>query len=167
MGWRRSADCSWRSSKGRRAVFATSSPQRSSSEKARAGRSGESRRYPIRSRISCGRHGRKAPAERQGVLPRVRGAAQGEGGEVHTCKLYLPITGVGTAGRRATTGSSATCATRGGGESHTGWGERFEHPTKTWACATHKQFTMQAVAVAIAKATWTCEEAMREVLGAG
>ena len=25
---------------------------------------------------------------------------------------------------------------------------------KTWACATHKQFTMQAVAVAIAKATW-------------
>ena len=44
----------------------------------------------------------------------------------------------------------------GDGESHTGWGERFEHPTKTWACATHscKQFTMQAVAVAIAKATW-------------
>ena len=41
-----------------------------------------------------------------------------------------------------------------------------------WACATHKQFTMQAVAVAIAKATWAwvrgkCEEAMREVLGAG
>ena len=36
----------------------------------------------------------------------------------------------------------------------------------------HKQFTMQAVAVAIAKATWAwvrgkCEEAMREVLGAG
>jgi len=26
---------------------------------------------------------------------------------------------------------------------------------------------MQAVAVAIAKATWKCEEAMREVLGAG
>ena len=24
---------------------------------------------------------------------------------------------------------------------------RFEHPTKTWACATHKQFTMQVVAV--------------------
>ena len=42
----------------------------------------------------------------------------------------------------------------GDGESHTGWGERFEHPTKTWACATHKQFTMQMVAVAIAKATW-------------
>ena len=42
----------------------------------------------------------------------------------------------------------------GDGETHTGWGERFEHPTKTWACATHKQFTMQAVAVAIAKATW-------------
>jgi hypothetical protein len=39
------------------------------------------------------------------------------------------------------------------GESHTGWGERFEHPTKTWACATHKQFTMQMVAVAIVKAT--------------
>ena len=60
----------------------------------------------------------------------------------------------------------------GDGETHTGWGERFEHPTKTWACATHKQFTMQAVAVAVAKATWNwvrgkCEEAMREVLGAG
>jgi hypothetical protein len=45
----------------------------------------------------------------------------------------------------------------GDGESHTGWGERFEHPTKTWVCATQKQFTMQAqwrsgaVAVAIAK----------------
>ena len=44
--------------------------------------------------------------------------------------------------------------------------------THTWACATHKQFNMQAVAVAIAKATWAwvrgkCEEAMREVLGAG
>ena len=26
----------------------------------------------------------------------------------------------------------------GDGESHTGWGERFEHPTKTWACAAHK-----------------------------
>ena len=57
----------------------------------------------------------------------------------------------------------------GDGESHTVGGERFEHPTKTWACATHKQFTM--VAVAIAKATWNwvrgkCEEAMREVLGA-
>ena len=52
----------------------------------------------------------------------------------------------------------------GDGETHTGWGERFEHPTKTWACATHKQFTMQAVAVAIAKATrGKCEEAMREV----
>jgi hypothetical protein len=24
----------------------------------------------------------------------------------------------------------------GDGESHTGWRERFEHPTKTWACAT-------------------------------
>ena len=45
----------------------------------------------------------------------------------------------------------------GDGETHTGWGERFEHPTKTWACATHKQFTMQAVAVAIAKATWKRE----------
>jgi hypothetical protein len=48
----------------------------------------------------------------------------------------------------------------------------FEHPTKTWACATHKQFTMQTVAVAITKATWNwvrgkCEKAMREVLGAG
>ena len=29
----------------------------------------------------------------------------------------------------------------GDGETHTGWGERFEHPTKTWACAAHKQFT--------------------------
>ena len=45
----------------------------------------------------------------------------------------------------------------GDGETHTGWGERFEHPTKTWACATHKQFTMQTVAVAIAKATWKRE----------
>jgi hypothetical protein len=58
------------------------------------------------------------------------------------------------------------------GETHTGWGEIFEHSTKMWACATHKQFTMQMVAVAIAKATWNwvrgkCEEAMREVLGAG
>jgi hypothetical protein len=34
-----------------------------------------------------------------------------------------------------------------------GISNRFEHPTKTWACATHKQFAMQAVAVTIAKAT--------------
>jgi hypothetical protein len=52
---------------------------------------------------------------------------------------------------------SHVCHT-GGGETHTGWGERFEHPTKTWACATHKQFTMQMVAVAIAKATWNWVE---------
>jgi hypothetical protein len=50
--------------------------------------------------------------------------------------------------------------------------ERFEHPAKMWACATHKQFTMQMVAMAIAKATWNwvrgkCEEAMREVFGSG
>jgi hypothetical protein len=57
----------------------------------------------------------------------------------------------------------------GDGESHMGWGERCEHPTKTWACAMHKQFAMQAVAVAIAKVTWKgkSEEAMREVSGAG
>ena len=38
-------------------------------------------------------------------------------------------------------------------QDYTYWGGKFEHPTKTWACATHKQFTVQAVAVAIAKAT--------------
>ena len=52
---------------------------------------------------------------------------------------------------------SHVCHT-GDSETHTGWGERFEHPTKTWACATHKQFTMQMVAVAIAKATWNWVE---------
>ena len=49
---------------------------------------------------------------------------------------------------------SHVCHTGDGESHHTGWGERFEHPTKTWACTTHKQFTMQMVAVAIAKATW-------------
>jgi hypothetical protein len=35
-----------------------------------------------------------------------------------------------------------------------GGGRDLSTSTKTWACATHKQFTMQMVAVAIAKATW-------------
>jgi hypothetical protein len=37
----------------------------------------------------------------------------------------------------------------GDGESHTGRGEIFEHPTKTWACATHKQAVAVAVAVSV------------------
>ena len=47
--------------------------------------------------------------------------------------------------------------------------ERFEHPGKTWASATHRQFSLQAVAVATANATysWVESEArrvLREVL---
>ena len=47
--------------------------------------------------------------------------------------------------------------------------ERFDHPARTWASATHKQFSMQATAVATVNATydWVASEAkrvMREVL---
>mgnify|MGYP003726203183 CR=1 FL=1 len=53
---------------------------------------------------------------------------------------------------------------------HNSWDERFEHPAKTWASATHRQFTMQAVAVAMAEATYKwmeekCKSATRAVLG--
>ena len=46
--------------------------------------------------------------------------------------------------------------------------ERFDHPARTWASATHKQFSMQATAVATVNATydWVAAEAkrvMREV----
>jgi hypothetical protein len=49
-------------------------------------------------------------------------------------------------------------------------GARFEHPARTWASMTHKQFSMQATAVATVNATydWVAAEAkrvMREVLG--
>ena len=45
---------------------------------------------------------------------------------------------------------------------------RFDHPARTWASATHKQFSMQATAVAPVNATydWAASEAkrvMREV----
>lgn len=55
-------------------------------------------------------------------------------------------------------------------EASNSYAERFENPAKTWASATHRQFSMQAVAVATAKATyrWVANEgkrAMREVLG--
>ena len=48
--------------------------------------------------------------------------------------------------------------------------ERFDHPGKTWASATHRQFSLEAVAVATANATysWVESEArrvLREVLG--
>ena len=47
---------------------------------------------------------------------------------------------------------------------------RFEHPARTWASVTHKQFSMQATTVATVNATydWVAAEAkrvMREVLG--
>ena len=63
---------------------------------------------------------------------------------------------------------SATHA--GDGVAHNSWDERFEHPAKTWASATHRQFTMQAVAVAMAEATYKwmeekCKSATRAVLG--
>ena len=49
-------------------------------------------------------------------------------------------------------------------------GARFEHPARTWASVTHKQFSMQATTVATVNATydWVAAEAkrvMREVLG--
>jgi len=55
-------------------------------------------------------------------------------------------------------------------EGHNSWEERFEHPARTWASVTHRQFTLQAVAVATAEATYTwveekCRRVMREVLG--
>ena len=48
--------------------------------------------------------------------------------------------------------------------------ERFDHLGKTWASATHRQFSLQAVAVATVNATydWVKSEAkrvLREVLG--
>ena len=56
-------------------------------------------------------------------------------------------------------------------EAHHSFEERFEHPGKTWASVTHRQFSLQAVAVATANATysWVESEArrvLREVLNA-
>ena len=55
-------------------------------------------------------------------------------------------------------------------EEHSSFEERFDHPGKTWASVTHRQFSLQAVAVATANATysWVESEArrvLREVLG--
>ena len=56
-------------------------------------------------------------------------------------------------------------------EEHGSFEERFEHPGKTWASVTHRQFSLQAVAVATVNATysWVESEArgvLREVLNA-
>jgi hypothetical protein len=34
------------------------------------------------------------------------------------------------------------------------WDERFEHPARTWASASHRAFTLQATGVAMANATY-------------
>ena len=48
-------------------------------------------------------------------------------------------------------------------EAHHSFEERFEHPGKTWASVTHRQFSLQAVAVATVNATyrWVESEARR------
>jgi hypothetical protein len=37
---------------------------------------------------------------------------------------------------------------------HRSWDERFEHPARTWASASHRAFTLQATGVAMANATF-------------
>jgi len=37
---------------------------------------------------------------------------------------------------------------------HDAWNERFEHPARTWASASHRAFTLQATGVAMANATY-------------
>ena len=37
---------------------------------------------------------------------------------------------------------------------HDAWDERFEHPARTWASASHRSFTHQATGVAMANATY-------------
>ena len=56
-------------------------------------------------------------------------------------------------------------------EAHHSFEERFEHPGKTWASVTHRQFSLQVLAVATVNATyrWVESEArrvLREVLNA-
>ena len=48
--------------------------------------------------------------------------------------------------------------------------ERFEHPARTWASSSHREFTHAAVGIAMAAATFrfmqeTAKTAMRRVLG--
>ena len=54
---------------------------------------------------------------------------------------------------------------------HCAWDERFEHPARTWASASHRAFTLQATGMAMANATYefmraNATEEMRRVLGA-
>ena len=54
---------------------------------------------------------------------------------------------------------------------HCAWDERFEHPARMWASASHRAFTLQATGVAMANATYefmraNATEEMRRVLGA-
>ena len=37
---------------------------------------------------------------------------------------------------------------------HHSWDERFEHPARTWASASHRSFTLQAVGVAMVNSTY-------------
>ena len=79
-----------------------------------------------------------------------------KGGDIHTYMQTVFLTHYGGwhSGATGDDGFLNHVCHSGDGETHTGWGERFEHPTKMWACVTHKQFTMQAVVVAIVKAMW-------------
>ena len=44
---------------------------------------------------------------------------------------------------------------------HDTWDERFEHPAKTWASASHRAFMLQATGVAMANATYVMREKSR------
>jgi hypothetical protein len=72
---------------------------------------------------------------------------------VHTVFVVVALTPYGGWQKEAK-GWTDRVAHTGDKVPHDAWDERFEHPARTWASASHRAFTLQATGVAMANATY-------------
>ena len=77
------------------------------------------------------------------------------GGGAFVCVALAPYAGW----HRGANGWFDRVTHSGDKEAHKSWEERFEHPARTWASVSHRQFTIQSVSVAMAEATYKWMEA--------
>ena len=129
----------------------------------------------VREAVEDGEMGRReAETARQQAALKVEGAWSGGckkpvemGGAIFVPVALTPYGGWHKGAREWTSRTAHT----GDSAAFYSWDERFEHPARTWASATHRAFTLQSVAVAMANATYEyvqaeSDKAMRQVLGA-
>ncbi len=75
-----------------------------------------------------------------------------------------------TASNGETVGKNQVNSLTGDGAGYYEFDQRFEHPGRTWASATHRAFTFACVGAAMANETWKfvqakSKQAMKQVLG--